>query len=74
MTNNTNPLSASPQVSSVSPRSRLYAATLPGTSFLTGLIVELTDDWNMVCYPAAGVMLVGIPIWNVFVTGETLFD
>ena len=52
------------------------AATLPGilAPFLTGLIVQLTGNWNMVFYLAAGVMVVGMLIWNLFATGETLFD
>lgn len=52
------------------------AATLPGilAPFLTGLIVQLSGNWNMVFYLAAGVMLVGTLVWNLFATGETLFD
>ena len=52
------------------------AATLPGilAPFLTGLIVQLTGNWNMVFYLAAGVMVVGMLIWNLFATGETLFE
>jgi ACS family sodium-dependent inorganic phosphate cotransporter len=52
------------------------AATIPGilAPFLTGLIVEWTDNWNMVFYLAAGVMCVGTLVWNLFATGESLFD
>jgi ACS family sodium-dependent inorganic phosphate cotransporter len=52
------------------------AATLPGilAPFLTGLIVQLTGNWNMVFYLAAGVMVVGMLVWNLFATGETLFE
>ncbi len=45
-----------------------------GGQLIRQLLVELTDTWNMVFYPAAGVMLARMPLWNVFAAGDTLFD
>ena len=45
-----------------------------GQQIIRQLLVELTDDRNMVFYPAAGVMPVGMLLWNVFAAGDTLFD
>ncbi|MEW6296556.1 MAG: ACS family MFS transporter [Thermodesulfobacteriota bacterium] len=52
------------------------AATVPGilAPAITGAIVQWTGDWNMVFYVAIGIMLVGTVVWNLFSTGEKLFD
>jgi ACS family sodium-dependent inorganic phosphate cotransporter len=52
------------------------AATIPGilAPLLTGFIVKFTGDWNMIFYLAAAIMLVGTVVWNLFATGEKLFD
>ena len=45
-----------------------------GQQIIRQRLVELTDDWNMVFYPAAGVMPARMLLWNVFAAGDTLFD
>jgi ACS family sodium-dependent inorganic phosphate cotransporter len=52
------------------------AATIPGilAPAITGFIIQWTGDWNMVFYLAAAIMIVGMVIWNLFATGEKLFE
>jgi ACS family sodium-dependent inorganic phosphate cotransporter len=52
------------------------AATVPGilAPVITGFIVKFTGDWNTVFYLAIAIMLVGTVVWNLFATGEKLFD
>jgi ACS family sodium-dependent inorganic phosphate cotransporter len=52
------------------------AATIPGilAPMITGFIVKFTNDWNMVFYIAAAVMLFGAVVWNMFASGKKLFD
>jgi ACS family sodium-dependent inorganic phosphate cotransporter len=51
-------------------------ATVPGilAPLITGFIVQFTGNWNMVFYVAIVIMLIGTVVWNLFATGEKLFD
>jgi ACS family sodium-dependent inorganic phosphate cotransporter len=52
------------------------AATIPGilAPIITGFIVKYTGDWNTIFYLATAVMIVGTIVWDLFATGEKVFD
>ena len=41
---------------------------------IVGVIVTLTDRWDLVFYSAAGILLVGVIMWDIFATGSQVLD
>ncbi len=41
---------------------------------IVGVIVALTDRWDLVFYSAAGILLVGVIMWDLFATGSQVLD
>ncbi|KPJ57811.1 MAG: hypothetical protein AMJ42_04355 [Deltaproteobacteria bacterium DG_8] len=43
-------------------------------SIVVGFIVSLSNRWDLIFYIAAGVLIFGVIIWNVFATGKQILD
>ena len=41
---------------------------------IVGVIVTLTDRWDLVFYSAAAILLVGVIMWDIFATGSQVLD
>jgi nitrate/nitrite transporter NarK len=41
---------------------------------VVGFIVSLTGRWDLVFYIAAGVLIAGTVVWDVFATGRQILD
>jgi ACS family sodium-dependent inorganic phosphate cotransporter len=52
------------------------AGTIPGVIgvYISGLIIEWTNDWALVFQVAAGVYIFGMIFYLVFASGKRLFD
>jgi ACS family sodium-dependent inorganic phosphate cotransporter len=52
------------------------AGTLPGIIgvTVTGFILDATGSWQLVFLIAAGIYVFGTIVWNLFATGERVFE
>ena len=41
---------------------------------LVGFIVSLSNRWDVIFYIAAGILIVGATVWNLFATGRQVLD
>jgi ACS family sodium-dependent inorganic phosphate cotransporter len=41
---------------------------------VVGFIVALTNRWDMIFYIAAGILIFGVAVWNIFATGRQVID
>ncbi len=41
---------------------------------VVGFIVSLCNRWDLIFYIAAGVLIVGATVWNLFATGKQILD
>jgi MFS family permease len=41
---------------------------------VVGFIVALTNRWDMIFYIAAGILIFGVAVWNIFATGRQVLD
>jgi nitrate/nitrite transporter NarK len=39
-----------------------------------GFIISLSNRWDLIFYTAAGILTLGVIVWNVFATGRQILD
>ena len=75
--------STGPNAMDIAPR---YAGTIMGMQttagniagvvvpLVVGAIVSLSNRWDLIFYLAAGVLILGVIIWDLFATGTQVLD
>jgi nitrate/nitrite transporter NarK len=41
---------------------------------VVGVMVSLSGRWDLIFYLAAGVLMLGVVIWDLFATGDQIID